>query len=270
MKRTLLLFAATTLPFLGMATVDPCLPTRPADENHLVFQLTPLLDAREAELLDGKLVRFAQETSNRIAVLVVDTLCGYPASDFAFEVGQAWGIGGKKTENGVLILIKPTGPPGQRDVFIATGYGLEGAIPDLTCKRIVENEIIPRFREGQFYEGLDQATDVLMGLAKGEFNAESYGSGNAKDMVGGLFVVLIVIIVFIAAFFIQRGRVRDYARRNNIDLWSAWWLMNQASRSHNGRWGGFTGGGGGWGGGGGGFGGFGGGGFGGGGAGGKW
>lgn len=253
------------------AVDDPCLPPKPGNEDHLVFQLTPFLDAHEADRLDAKLVRFARETSNRIAVLVVDTLCGYAASDFAFEVGQRWGFGGKKEENGILIVVKPTGPPGQRDVFIATGYGLEGAIPDLTCKRIVDNEIIPRFREGGFYDGLDKATDVLMGLAKGEFNAESYGKGNGNEKWSALLVVGFVLLMIVIAFIAQRNRVRTYARRNNIDFWSAWWLLNQASRSHRGTWGGFTGGGGGWGGGGGGgFGGFGGGGFGGGGAGGKW
>lgn len=269
MRTSILIVAMAWVPLIGRA--QDCLPKKPADENHLVFQYTRFMDEREADLLDAKLVRFAQETSNRIAVLVVDTLCGYAASDFAFEVGQRWGFGGKKEENGILIVVKPTGPPGQRDVFIATGYGLEGAIPDLTCKRIVDNEIIPRFREGGFYDGLDKATDVLMGLAKGEFNAESYGKGNGNEKWSALLVVGFVLLMIVIAFIAQRNRVRTYARRNNIDFWSAWWLLNQASRSHRGTWGGFTGGGGGWGGGGGGgFGGFGGGGFGGGGAGGKW
>ena len=270
MRTRVLVLLAVCLRFTAWAQDDPCLPRKPADESHLVFQYTPFLDDREAGLLDDKLVRFAQQTSNRIAVLVVDTLCGYPASDFAFEVGQRWGIGGKKEENGILIVVKPTGPPGQRDVFIATGYGLEGAIPDLTCKRIVDNEVIPRFREGAYYDGLDKATDVLMGLAKGEFNAESYGRGDNADVWGGLLVGLAVLVILVVVFIVQRNRVRSYARRNNIDFWSAWWLLNQASRTHTGSWGGFTGGGGGWSGGGGGFGGFGGGGFGGGGAGGKW
>ena len=106
------------------AVDDPCLPPKPGNEDHLVFQLTPFLDAHEADRLDAKLVRFARETSNRIAVLVVDSLCGYPASDFAFLVGEKWGIGGKAKNNGVLVLVKPTGTPGQRKVFIATCYVL--------------------------------------------------------------------------------------------------------------------------------------------------
>ncbi len=253
------------------AVDDPCLPPKPGNEDHLVFQLTPFLDAHEADRLDAKLVRFARETSNRIAVLVVDSLCGYPASDFAFLVGEKWGIGGKAKNNGVLVLVKPTGTPGQRKVFIATGYGLEGAIPDAICRRIVEEEIIPRFKQQDFFGGLDAGTNTLMALAKGEINVANYGR-NKVPMAVLVFVVVLILLIFLGMFFAV-NKVRRYSRTNDIDFWTAWWLLNQATRSHRGQWGGFTGGGGGggWsGGGGGGFGGFGGGSFGGGGAGGSW
>ncbi|MCB9193926.1 MAG: TPM domain-containing protein [Flavobacteriales bacterium] len=249
------------------AAGDPCMPPKPKEETHLVRQFTrsTFLDASEAERLDNKLTRFAQETSNRIAVIVVDTLCGLPASDFAFAIGEDWGIGGARFDNGVVILVKPTGPPGQRKVFIATGYGLEGAIPDATCKHIVDQEIIPNFKNGDFFEGLDHATDVLMALAKGEYNAKSY---DEKPFPWPILVFgLVFVIIMITSW---RRSVKRYARTNSLDFWTAFWLMQQASRRHSGRWGGFSGGGGGSWGGGGGFGGFGGGGFGGGGAGGSW
>ncbi|HMQ76625.1 MAG TPA: TPM domain-containing protein [Flavobacteriales bacterium] len=258
------LVACLTAP---AAQDDPCLPKAPdrAQQDRLVFQLAPLLNESEQERLDRKLTRFAQETSNRILVLVVDTLCGYPESDYAFAIGESWGIGATGFDNGVVVLIKPTGPPGQRKVFIATGYGLEGVIPDLTCKRIVDNEIIPRFKQGEYYAGLDKATDVLMGLAKGEFDHASYDS---RKVPWPVFVVM--GLVFLVIILGLRSGVKRYARTNSVDFWTALWLMNQASRRHSGRWGGFTGGGGWGGGGGGGFGGFGGGSFGGGGAGGSW
>ncbi len=269
MKRALL-FLLAAWPLVAFTAADPCLPPKPSNEDHLVFQFTDFLSDFDADRLDAKLVRFAQESSNRIAVVVVDDLCGQNASDFAFELGESWGIGGKH-DNGVLVLVKPTGTPGERKVFIATGYGLEGAIPDALCKRIVEEEIIPRFKQQAFYEGLDNGTDVLMKLAKGEINEESYGSGSSP--LTGLLIFGAVLLIIIIAVVSQRNKVKRYATTNGIDFWSAWWLLNQASRSHRGSWGGFTGGGGGgWsgGGGGGGFGGFGGGSFGGGGAGGSW
>ena len=112
-------------------------------EDLLVWQYVDWLSPAEWTSLDHKLTTFARETSNRILVLITDTLCGLPESDVAIEVGERWGIGKAGFDNGVVILLKPTGPPGQRAVFIATGYGLEGAIPDALCKRIVDNEMIP-------------------------------------------------------------------------------------------------------------------------------
>ncbi len=264
--RALLLISVLAASLPGLGVEDACMPKAPprSEQARLVFQRTPLLNATEEERLDRKLTRFAQETGNRILVLVVDTLCGHPPSDFAFAIGETWGIGQKGFDNGVVLLVKPTGPPGQRKVFIATGYGLEGAIPDLTCKRIVDGEIIPRFKEGAYYAGLDKATDVLMGLARGEFDHESYD----KHKVPWPVFVVLGLLVLVVLLNLRRG-ARRYARTNDVDLWTALWLMNQAGRSHSGRWGGFTGGGG-WRGGGGGFGGFGGGSFGGGGAGGSW
>lgn len=266
--RYVFLLALTAVSTWGTAAdVDPCFPPKPANEGQLLFQFTNFLNKDEAANLNNKLVNFARESSNRIAIVAVDTLCGYPPSDFAFQLGQAWGFGKKGIDNGVLILVKPNGIAGDRHVFIAVGYGLEGAIPDLIAKRIVDEEVLPRFRNGDFYGGMDHATDVLMALAKGEIDAKSYGEQPVPWLP-----ILAFIAFFIFIFVSAAGRTKKYAKVNGLDFWAAWTLLNAASNKHSGRWGGFSGGGGGGfgGGGGGGFGGFGGGGFGGGGAGGSW
>lgn len=257
-------------PWLHAAKPDPCFPPKPKEETSLVFQFTNFLDRQQEAYLNTKLTNFARETSNRIAVVVVDTLCGYPPSDFAFLLGEQWGFGKKGIDNGVLILVKPHGRAGDRHVFIAVGYGLEGAIPDLIAKRITDEEILPRFRDGDYYGGLDKATDVLMALAKGEIDVENYGKGEVPWVP-----ILLIIGFFVFIFAMAARNAYKYAQVNDIDFWTAWNLLNAASSSHQGRWRGFTDGGGGsgftgGGGGGGGFGGFGGGGFGGGGAGGSW
>lgn len=263
---TLALACAILWPLTSAAQLDPCMPAKPGDQDHLVFQFTTFLSKDEAAQLDDKLVQFARETSNQIVVVVVPDLCGQDPAQYAQMLGEGWGLGKKGVDNGVMVLVKPTGDPGDRKVFIATGYGLEGAIPDATCKEIVENEIIPRFKDGDAYGGLDAGTNVLMQLARGEINAKSYGQEPFPWQA--LLVPLIIIVVIL----MKRNQVKRYARTNNIGFWAAWALLNQASRRHGGSWGGFSGGGGGgWsGGGGGGFGGFGGGSFGGGGAGGSW
>ncbi len=240
-----------------------------AEQNKLVWQFADLLEPHEAEQLDAKLTRFARETSNRILVIVVDTLCGLPESDLAFDIGEQWGIGKAGFDNGIVFLIKPNGTPGERKVFIATGYGLEGAIPDLRARQVIHGYVIPNFKAGAYFTGIDKATDALMAMAKGEFNEAS------TDSPAFPWPVLVFFLIFIVAIVLSwRGGVKRYAHTNNVDFWTAMWLLNEMDRKHRSRWsgGGWSGGGGSWGGGGGGggFGGFGGGSFGGGGAGGSW
>ncbi|HMC96022.1 MAG TPA: TPM domain-containing protein [Flavobacteriales bacterium] len=239
-------------------------PPKERDQDHLVWSYAELLSPSEEQQLNAKLVRFARETSNRILVIIVDTLCGTDEADLAFRIGENWGIGKKEFDNGIVILIKPNGPPGQRKVFIATGYGLEAAIPDLRAKQVVDGTIIPNFKNRNYFAGLDRATDMLMAMAKGEFNEESHGTDRFPWQPLLFFVLFAIVMIFS-----WRGRVNRYARTNNVDFWTAMWLVSQMNNRHSGRWGGgsgFSGGGGG----GGGFGGFGGGSFGGGGAGGSW
>ena len=261
----LLLLAATALQATRFdCSLEPP-PARQQDKllwNYTERFLSPADEAR----LNARLVEFARETSNQILLLVVDTLCGYPESDLAFEVGEKWGIGQKGFDNGIVFLIKPFGPPGQRRVFIATGYGLEGAIPDLTAKRVVDNEVLPNFREGRYVQGIDQALTVLMAMAKGEFDEQRYGQGTQQPAWPVLLFFLLVMLIMVLSW---RGQVKRYARTNKLDFWTAMWLLSQSQQKHR-RSGPMGGGFGGGGFGGGGFGGFGGGGFGGGGAGGRW
>lgn len=263
--------------FLAALLVLLCLATRAAQfdcnitappasqQDRLLWTYTDLLTKSEEQRIQDKLFHFARETSNQILVLIVDTLCGTSESDLAFRIGQVWGLGQKGKDSGLVFLIKPNGPPGQRKVFIATGYGLEGPIPDATCKQIIENEVIPRFKQGEFFAGIDTALDHLMALAKGEFDQKSYGRRKFP------WPILLFGLIFIAIMiFSWRGRVKRYSRTNNVDFWTAMWLLGQMNNKHSGRWTGGSGFRGFGGGGGGGFGGFGGGSFGGGGAGGSW
>jgi uncharacterized protein len=269
MKNALFLFVLLLAGQVQGSRFDCSLaPPQKRDQTKLVWSYAPLLTASEEQRLNGKLVQFARESSNQILVIIVDTLCGLPASDLAFELGQKWGVGQGDLENGIVILVKPTGPPGQRDVYIAVGYGLEGAIPDLAAKRVTEEQILARFREQQYFQGLNSGVDVLMAMARGEYDEQRHGSQDAPP--AGALVLLFVIMLLV--FLSWRGQVSRYARTNKVDFWTAMFLLSQMNKRHGRGGGGFGGGfgGGGFGGGGGGFGGFGGGGFGGGGAGGRW
>ena len=268
--RIALLFAAILVGISSRAANFDCrlIPPAKSEQIKLVWQFTELLSSSEEAQLNAKLTQFARETSNRLLVIIVDTLCGLPESDLAFDIGEKWGIGKAGFDNGLVLLVKPNGPPGQRKVFIAIGYGLEGGIPDLMAKRVVDNEIIPRFKEGNYYAGINAGTTVLMDIAKGEYDEQSYGEDEFP------WSILIFFGIFGAImFFGWRNRVSSYAATNKVDFWTAMCLMSQMTDRHSGGsrgGGGWTGGGGGGFSGGGGFGGFGGGGFGGGGAGGSW
>jgi uncharacterized protein len=165
--------------------------------------------------------------------------------------------------------VKPKTADSNGGVNISQGYGLEGVIPDITCAEIIDKEIIPAFRNNDYYGGLSNATNTLMSLARGEFSAEDYGQ-KAKKSSGKKSPAGAIIFIIIIAIAIFAGRSGGSNRRNistgGLPFWLLLSMMNSGRGSHSGSWGGFSGGGSS----GGGFGGFGGGSFGGGGASGSW
>jgi uncharacterized protein len=244
------------------------IPDRPVPPR-LVNDFVGLLNPEEVGMLERKLVQFSDSTSTQIAIVIVPSLGGYDVSDYAQRLAEKWGIGQKGLNNGILILVKPKTPDSDGKVKIAQGYGLEGAIPDITCAEIIDKEMIPSFRNDDYYGGISNATNILMSLARGEFSWEDYGQkakkSSKKDSPAGIIIFIVIIIIILFA-----GRSGGSNRKNissgGLPLWLLLSMMNSGRGSHSGSWGGFSGGGGG----GGGFGGFGGGSFGGGGASGSW
>ena len=229
--------------------------------NNFSKEVPDFISSSQAAQLEEKLANFSKQTSNQICVVVVDDLNGTDASDFAFKIGNGWGVGDKSFNNGIVILIKPTETNGRHTMFIAVGYGLEGAIPDLATKRIREEEMNPYFKQGDYFTGLDKGTDKLMALAKGEISVEKYTEGSSLESFIrkhplGFGIAIIIIFLILKNLFRGGGGGRTFSRGGSTVFWGG-----------SGFGGGF---GGGSSGGGGGFGGFGGGGFGGGGSGGSW
>lgn len=257
MKKALVIFF-----LLSISAFSQDIPVRPDPEklvNNLSTEFPGFLSQNEMETLEDKLEGFSRETSNQICIVIIDSLYGFSAADFGERIITGWGVGKKDKNNGVVIVVKPSGGQGQRAVFIATGYGLEGAIPDLTCKKIVDMELLPNFKNGSNYQGLDKASNVLMSLAKGEYSFKDYagnqdGGGFLRIVIG--LIILIVMFRFFGMFF--RGG-RTFSSRGGGYYGGGF---------GGGGWGGGSSGGGS--GGGGGWGGFGGGSGGGGGAGGSW
>jgi uncharacterized protein len=239
----------------AQAQIEKELPARPAPAR-LVVDYTNTLAHDQKEALENKLVSFDDSTSNQIAVVIIETTGDYDISDYAVALGRAWGIGNKETNNGILLLVAKN----DRKMWIATGYGLEGALPDATAKDIIESEIKPNFKENDFYRGLDQGTDAIIAATKGEYTAPEHYRNRNKDGEG---IPAIVIIVFIIISIIKRGGGGGhYNRRGFRNSSSAlWWLAASSGFGSGHSSGGSSSGG---------FGGFGGGSFGGGGSGGSW
>ena len=241
------------------------IPERP-EPPRLVNDFAGILSQQQRDNLERKLVTFFDTTGNQIAVVIVPSLNGYDKSEYAYTIGEKWGVGKKEFDNGVVVLVKPKTAREKGQAFIATGYGLEGAIPDAITKRIVEQEMIPYFKRNDYYGGLNAATNVLMALAAGEYSARQYSEGSEKNGLGFLVPVIVMIIIFI---LISKNKNDHYTTGGkgsggSLPFWTALWLGSTMGRG-SGGWGGSSGGFGG-----GGFGGFGGGSFGGGGAGGSW
>ena len=235
----------------------------PARASTLVTDFTETLNSNEKSSLESKLVTFNDSTSTQIAVVLMHSTGNFDIADYSVQLFNKWKIGQESKNNGVLILVAVD----DHKVWITTGYGIEGVLPDALCKRIIEQDIVPAFRRGDYYTGLEVGTNSIMSIVKGEFSANDYLKTKKKKPVFFPFLMFLFIlfIVIVSRF----GRVNRYARRNNLAFWAAWALLNVASSRSRGSWGNFSGGGG-FGGGGGGFGGFGGGMSGGGGAGGSW
>jgi uncharacterized protein len=256
-----LLFSLIFLTGFNVFSQDG-IPVKPQPPR-LVNDFSGILSPAEVNALEQKLLHFNDSTSTQIVVVIINDLGGDDETDFADRLGEKWGVGQKGKNNGIVILIKPTGGQGQRKVHISVGYGLEGVIPDATARKIVDNEMIPYFKKNQFYQGIDAAINILISLSKGEFTADQYNKKVSKtNTLLGLIPFIIIIVVFLIIF--SNRRKGPMSPGKSLPFWMMLGMMG-SGRSSSGSWGGFSGGGGG-----GGFGGFGGGGFGGGGAGGSW
>jgi len=237
-------------------------PNPPRLVNDFVHVLTP----EQRQALEDKLVAYDDSTSNQIAVVIVRSTNQYAIQDVGLQVLRQWGVGGQANkDNGVVILVALN----DHGVNISTGYGMEGSVPDITANQIIENDIVPQFKEGNYYRGLDNATTSIIKAAAGEYKAPA-GYGN-RGGGGGISLRTIIIIIFIIIFILSRffgggGRGGGFMSRRGYRGFGGPIFF---PGSFSGGGGGFGGGGFG-GGGGGGFGGFGGGSGGGGGASGSW
>ena len=240
----------------------------PMQPPRMVNDFSELLNSNEKQSLEAKLQEFYYQTSNQIYVVIMDDISGYDISDYSFQLGEKWGIGTKGKDNGILILLNPSPDRKHGDVFIASGYGLEGAVPDAHTKRIVEFDMIPHFKELDYYGGLNAATSTIMDLTRGEYTMDEYIQQKSQGSSPGAGIFTLFFMIFIFSMLGRSRSRRHHSVGRSLPFWAALFMASGAGRSHGGSFGNFSSGSGGFGGGG--FGGGMGGSFGGGGAGGSW
>ena len=185
---------------LLLSLVSYAIPERPSPQR-LVNDYADIFTREQEVRLEQMLVAFDDTTSNQITVVTVKDLEGYAASEYATRIGLEWKVGSEKFDNGAVLLVKPKTASSAGEVFIAVGYGLEGAIPDAYAKRIIDNELIPHFINDDYYGGVESACEVLMKLASGEISEprETEEEMSVFEIIITLLFVALLIFIFIIA-----------------------------------------------------------------------
>ncbi len=197
----LLLVLASALLIPSYASAEPKFPPltgRVVDDAHL---LTPADKAS----LESELKALEDKSSDQLVVFTTPSLQGYPIEDYGYQLGRAWGIGQKGTNNGVLLIVAPN----ERKVRIEVGRGLEPQLTDLLTKLIIQNTILPRFKRGEFSAGIlagvHDIRDVMLGDAeavKQRVAARPMGKRNADD-AEALITLIFIIAIFLFVLWAQ-------------------------------------------------------------------
>jgi uncharacterized protein len=239
------LIRALLLVGFGLLVVQAMAADVPAKPAHYFNDYASLIDSQTAQLLDQKLQDFERQTSNQILVVIYPSLpADTSIEDFTQDAFRAWKPGQAGRNNGAVLFVFVK----DRKMRIQTGYGLEGALPDAICKRIISDEMVPRFQAGDFAGGMTAAVNAMIAATRGEYKGT--GRTVAQTRAGarrGQESMVDVIILLVVFGFIGLSLFRA-ARRGTV-------LTGSGSRGSGGVWW-IGGGGGGSGGGGGGDGGF--------------
>ena len=224
------------------------LPEKPST---YVADRAGILSAKTVSTLNAKLEAYERETSNQILVATFPALpSDYALEDFTQRTAEAWGVGQKGRDNGAVLFVFPS----DRKMRIEVGYGLEGVLPDATAKSIIEYEIKPAFKAGDFDAGITRGVNAMIQATKGEYQGTGRTNADREDggSDAGQFVILLIVVIFIL-IVMSGGGGTSYGSRGRKGGSSMWFPMGGGGGS--GRGGGGFGGGGGFSGGGGSFGG---------------
>lgn len=204
----LVLYLAGVVAGYGQAT--DCIPEKP-DLQTSVYDYTNTLSETQKRTLERKLINYSDSTSTQIVVALAQDLCGEDIALLATEWAHRWGIGQKDKDNGVFMLVCPP----QRKLFIATGYGVEGRLTDAMTRRIIETRILPEFRNGDYYAGIDAGVNGIFEALAGEFHADPKEMGFNPGSILTFLIVFLVIAVIIIVAIAASDKNQNGGKNNN-------------------------------------------------------
>ncbi len=195
---------------LAAAVVQAATPEFPALSGRVVDQ-AGLLSEREEQELDAALAAFEKQTADQIVVVTLKSLQGQPIEDYGYQLGRRWGIGQKGKDNGALLIVAPA----EHDVRIEVGYGLEGDLTDAASRTIIETEILPRFREGDFAAGIKAGVAAMIRTLGGSYNPTLPPvRGRAQEPAPSPWPLLIMLPIMLIVILnrLSNQRARRYRR----------------------------------------------------------
>lgn len=221
--RKVLLIISILVAVTAWAQVPPV-----PDPPRAVNDFAGILTAEQTQELENTLRAYYRSTTNQIVVVTMTDLGGLDRAQMATKIGQEWGVGDAEKDNGVIILVKPKTASSKGEVFIAPGIGLEGVLSDGVCSHIIRHEVIPRFKQNDYYGGISQACHVTMGIVSGEF---AYTPEELNADEDNKTAETIVSIYALLLFFGGGGAIAYNKQRNKERKWRTEWFLFGTGRS---------------------------------------
>ncbi len=193
MKKTIFLKILVCFFFTTIGFAQFTIPKIP-NEQTSVYDYANILQADEKAQLEEKLIKYSDSTSTQIVVITIESLKGEDIGILTPKWGQEWGIGGsKQNDNGVIILVAKA----EHKLWISAGYGLEDRLTAGIGGEITRNIIVPEFKAGSYYKGLDKGTDAIFDVFKGKYKGERKHDKNGSSIP--FFIIIFIIFIIIIA-----------------------------------------------------------------------
>ena len=187
--------------FLNIANAQYDIPPKPTKANpDAVYDYANLLSSGEKAALENKLIKYSDTTSTQIVVVIINSLKGESIGMLTPEWGQKWGIGQKGKDNGVIILLARE----ERKIWISPGYGAENKLTAGIVGQITRNRIIPFFKKGDYYGGLNEGVNSIIEVLNGEFTGERRQS--SEEMPFGVVIFLVIFFIILVSILANNKR----------------------------------------------------------------